>query len=117
STYHVYGAAATNPALIDEDYPLKAVALLRELVDAVELENLLNIHLYRYPELNVAVLRACNIVGPGINNAMSRILGQAVAPCFTGFSPLMQFVHVEDMARAISAAFLQNRPGVYNVAP
>src|SRR5699024_9746236 len=117
STYHVYGAAPTNSSLIDEDYPLKAVALQRELVDAVELENLLNIQLYKYPELNVAVLRACNIVGPGINNTMSHILGQAVAPCFTGFSPLMQFIHVEDMARAITAAFLQHRPGVYNVAP
>src|SRR3546814_12374295 len=29
----------------------------------------------------------------------------------------MQFLHVDDMADALAAAFEQNKPGVYNVAP
>lgn len=117
STYHVYGAHPSNPSLIDEDYPLMAVSQHGELVDAVELENLCNIYLYRNPELHVTVLRPCNIVGPGINNAIGKVLSQPVAPCLGGFSPLMQFLHVEDMAEAIIAAYKQNAPGVYNVAP
>lgn len=117
STYHVYGAHPSNPSLIDEDYPLMAAGRHGELVDAVELENLANIYLYKNPELHVTVLRPCNIVGPGINNAIGKLLSQPVAPCLGGFSPLMQFIHVEDMAAAIVTAYRKNVPGVYNVAP
>ncbi|MES1923895.1 hypothetical protein T31B1_01190 [Salinisphaera sp. T31B1] len=117
STFHVYGADARNPSLIDEEYPMRAANLMREVVDAVELENLFNIYLYKHPELNIAILRPCHIAGPGINNEISRMLAQPVAPCLLGFSPLMQFIHVEDMAEAVLRAFERNRPGVYNVAP
>lgn len=117
STYHVYGADANNPSLIDEDFPLKAAAYGQELVDAVELENLANIYLYKHPELNITILRPCNIAGAGINNSMSRMLAQPLAPCVGGFSPLMQFIHVQDMADAVVAALTQNKRGVYNVAP
>lgn len=117
STYHVYGADPNNPAPIDEDYPLQAANLHAELVDAVELDSLANIHLYKHPELNLHVLRPCNIAGPGVNNAMSRLMSQSVTPCLAGFSPLMQFIHVEDMARAIVACLNKPRAGVYNVAP
>ena len=117
STYHVYGADAANPSLIDEEYPMRAANLMPEIVDAVELENLFNIQLYKHPELNIVILRPCNIAGPGINNEISRMLGQRIAPCLIGFSPLMQFIHVADMSRAVCTAFEQNHPGVYNVAP
>ncbi|MEQ9131452.1 MAG: NAD-dependent epimerase/dehydratase family protein [Salinisphaeraceae bacterium] len=117
STYHVYGAEPNNPSLIDEDFPLQAANLHRELIDAVELENLANIYLYKHPELHMTLLRPCNVAGPGVSNAISRLLAQSVAPCLSGFSPLMQFIHVEDLADAVVAALKGNRPGVYNVAP
>lgn len=117
STFHVYGADARNPSLIDEEYPMRAANLMPELVDAVELENLFNIHLYKHPELNIVILRPCVIAGPGIKNEMSRMLSQRITPCLAGFSPLMQFIHVQDMSDAVVAAFEQNHPGVYNVAP
>lgn len=117
STFHVYGADARNPSLIDEEYPMRAANLMPQIVDAVELENLFNIHLYKNPELNIVVLRPCVVAGPGIKNEMSRMLSQRLAPCLAGFSPLMQFLHVQDMSDAVIAAFEQNHPGVYNVAP
>ncbi|MEQ8799561.1 MAG: NAD-dependent epimerase/dehydratase family protein, partial [Salinisphaeraceae bacterium] len=101
STYHVYGAEPNNPSLIDEDFPLQAANLHRELIDAVELENLANIYLYKHPELHMTLLRPCNVAGPGVSNAISRLLAQSVAPCLSGFSPLMQFIHVEDLADAV----------------
>src|SRR3546814_9426309 len=48
---------------------------------------------------------------------MSLLLSRSLAPVLLGFSPLMQFLHVDDMADALVAAFEQNKPGVYNVAP
>ncbi len=117
STFHVYGANAYNPALIDESAPLKAAELTMDLVDSVELENLANIYFWRYPDLHITILRACNIVGPGIKNTISRLLGSHYSPVLAGFSPMMQFIHIDDMADAIMAAYRKNSPGIYNVAP
>lgn len=117
STYHVYGAVAYNPALIDESAPLKSAGLSADLVDSVELENLANIYLWRYPELNITIVRPCNIVGPGVRNTMSTLLGSVRAPVLAGFSPMMQFIHIDDMADAIVATWSKPVKGVFNVAP
>lgn len=117
STYYVYGASAYNPALIDEDAPLKASEVTQDLVDSVELESLANIYLWKHPELNITILRPCNVLGPGVRNSMSILLSRPLAPVLVGFSPMMQFLHVDDMADAMVVAFEKNRPGIYNVAP
>ncbi|MBI2383115.1 MAG: SDR family oxidoreductase [Gammaproteobacteria bacterium] len=117
STYFVYGASPYNPALLDEDTPLKASEITQDLVDSVELENLAQIHLWRHPELNITILRPCNVLGPGVRNSMSILLSRPLAPVLMGFSPLMQFLHVDDMAQAMVMALEQNKPGIYNVAP
>lgn len=117
STYFVYGASPYNPALLDEDAPLKASEVTQDLVDSVELENLATIYLWKYPELNITILRPCNVLGPGVRNTMSLLLGRTLAPVLVGFSPMMQFLHVDDMADALIVAFEANKPGIYNVAP
>ena len=117
STYFVYGASPYNPALLLEDAPLKASEVTHDLVDAVELESLAQIWLWKHPEMNLTILRPCNILGPGVRNSMSLLLSRRIVPVLLGYSPMMQFLHVEDMADAIQAAFERNRPGVYNVAP
>jgi UDP-glucose 4-epimerase len=117
STYHVYGAHPYNPALIEENAPLKATEIASDLVDSVELENLSMIYLWKHPQLRMTILRPCNVLGPGVNNTMSRILASRHAPWLVGFSPVMQFIHVEDLADAIQVAFRKSHPGVYNVAP
>ncbi|HAU19737.1 MAG TPA: NAD-dependent epimerase, partial [Marinobacter adhaerens] len=112
STFHVYGAVAYNPALIDEAAPLKSAGLSADLIDSVELENLANIYLWRYPELNITILRPCNIVGPGVRNTISTLLGSERAPVLAGFSPMMQFIHIDDMADAIVLAYKKPTRGV-----
>ncbi|PTQ90322.1 SDR family oxidoreductase [Agitococcus lubricus] len=117
STYFVYGAHPLNPAYLSESSPLKAAGITMDLVDSVELENLATIYLWKYPDLHITILRPCNIVGPGVNNTLSQALMQPRVPVLMGFSPMMQFIHLEDMADAIVTAFDQNQPGIYNVAP
>lgn len=116
STYFVYGASPYNPSLLDESTPLKAAELTMDLVDTVELENLSNIYLYKYPELHITILRPCNIAGPGVRNTFSLLLASKNAPVLMGFSPLMQFIHIDDMCDALVLAFEKNIPGIYNVA-
>lgn len=117
STYFVYGADAFNPSLLDEQTPLKASGLTLDLVDSVELENLATLYYHKHPEINLTILRPCNIVGPGVNNTISRLLSSKRAPVLTGFSPMMQFIHIEDMAEAIKLAYANNIAGIYNIAP
>ncbi|MCB1674060.1 MAG: NAD-dependent epimerase/dehydratase family protein [Pseudomonadales bacterium] len=117
STYFVYGAHPLNPAYLTESAPLKAAGITMDLVDSVELENLSTIYLWKYPELNITILRPCNIVGPGVNNTFSQLLMQERTPILMGYSPMMQFIHLEDMANAIVVAFEKNHAGIYNVAP
>lgn len=116
STFHVYGAMAYNPALIDESAPMKSAGLSADLIDSVELENLANLYLWRFPELNITILRPCNIVGPSVQNTMGRLLASHRAPVLAGFSPMMQFMHIDDMADAIVLAYNKPVRGIFNVA-
>lgn len=115
STYFVYGAHAYNPALLREEAPLMASQLTTELADAVELESLASVNMWKYPELNITTLRPSNIAGPGVLNAVSRLLMKRLCPVMLGFSPLMQLLHVEDMADAVVLALEGNVSGIYNV--
>lgn len=117
STYLVYGASPYNPALLSEEAPLKASEVTHDLVDSVEVESLAQIYLWKYRDLHLTILRPCNVLGPGVRNSMSLLLSRPLAPVLVGFSPMMQFVHVEDMADAVVLAFEKNKPGIYNVAP
>lgn len=117
STYMVYGASPYNPALLDEDAPLKASEVTHDLVDAVEVESAASVYLWKHPELNITVLRPCNVLGPGVRNTLSVLLSRPLTPVLIGFAPMMQFLHVDDMAEAVLAAFNGNQPGIYNVAP
>ena len=73
--------------------------------------------LWRYPDLNITILRPCNIVGPGVRNSISTLLGMERAPVLAGFSPMMQFIHIDDMADAIVLAYNKPQRGIFNVAP
>jgi len=117
STYFVYGAHPLNPAYLTESAPLKASGITMDLVDSVELENLAMIYFWKHPEIQVTLLRPCNIVGPGVNNSISQLLMKPRVPVLMGFSPMMQFIHLDDMADAIALAYKKNKPGIYNVAP
>ncbi len=117
STYHVYGAHPYNPSLLDESFPLKASNISAHLADAVELENLSAIYMVKHPQMKLTVLRPCNVIGPGVRNSMSQLLQRRIAPYLVGFSPVMQFLHVDDLAEAIVLAYAKSPNGVYNVAP
>jgi len=116
STFYVYGAHPYNPSLIDETFPPKAACTSANLADSVELDYLASIYMLKYPQLNISILRPCNIVGPGIKNSVNLLLQRKYVPCLLGFSPMMQFIHAEDLANAIMLAYEQEHTGIYNVA-
>jgi UDP-glucose 4-epimerase len=48
----------------------------------------------------VTVLRLAPILGPTVNNYLTRYLGRRVVPTLMGFDPLMQFLHEVDALAA-----------------
>ena len=66
--------------------------------------------------MQVTLLRPSNILGPGVRNTLSLMLRRAWAPVILGYAPMMQFLHVEDMAEALVRVLRTPQSGVFNVA-
>jgi UDP-glucose 4-epimerase len=116
STFHVYGAHQHNHVLIREDHPLRASQIFPELNDAVELDHAATSFLWRYRRVETVVLRPVNMIGPNLNNMISRQLRMRAVPRLLGYDPMMQFMHERDAAKAIMLAIGSGRWGVYNVS-
>jgi UDP-glucose 4-epimerase len=116
STFHIYGAHPRNPTPISEEDPLRAGYDFPQIADAIQLDNMASTWVYKHPEVRTAVLRPTNVVGPTIRNAMSNFLRLSRVPHLAGYNPMTQFVHEDDLARAIAAALAGGVRGVYNVA-
>lgn len=111
----LYGAKPKNPVLLDEDAPLFGCPQSRFVSDKVELEHQIKRFREHQPQCHVIVLRMAPIVGPGINNPISRLLSGAIVPTLWGFDPLCQVLHPEDAARALYLALKTRASGVFNI--
>ena len=63
----------------------------------------------------VTVLRTAPIVGPTVNNYVTRYLAERVVITLLGFDPLWQFVHEVDAIAAFKLAIDRDFPGVFNI--
>ncbi len=116
STFHIYGADPSNHIPIAEEEPLRAGLEFPQIADAIQMDNMASTWVYRHPEVRTVVLRATNIIGPTVRNTMSEFLRQPRVPYLLGFNPMSQFVHEQDMASAVLAAWKSDRRGIFNVA-
>ncbi len=116
SSSYVYGALPNNPRYMDEDHPLNASRTFPEIRDLGEVEGLASTFLWRYPEIATVILRPVNVLGPYVKSAIRRYLRLGVQPTVTGFNPMMQFIHEEDLAKAVELALENRLRGIYNVA-
>lgn len=118
STHHVYGALPDNPVFIKEDFPLKASIKYPDLRDVTEMDSLCTNWMWRHQnEMDMIVLRPCNIIGPQINNTISEYLRADYAPVPVDFNPMFQFIHELDMASVLMNCLSDIPTGIYNVAP
>ena len=111
----VYGALPENPVPLDEDAPLQAVpdgALMGELL---EIERLAVQAPRTHPGLDVTVLRPAALVGPGIDNLVTRHFEAPRLLVVRGSQPRWQFCHVDDLVAAITSAALGEVSGVVTV--
>lgn len=116
STFHIYGAHPRNHVPISEEDPLRAGPDFPEIADAIQLDNMATTWIYKHPGVRTIVLRPTNVIGPNIHNTMSKFLRLRRIPTPTGYNPMSQFVHEEDLASAIVTSRRRDVAGVYNIA-
>jgi len=116
SSTAVYGALPTNAAFLTENHPLNGSRSSSSVRDMVEIEAFVNGFRRQVPEMVITVLRFANMLGPGIDTPMTRLLRQQPPITLLGFDPLMQLVHENDVINALIFAVKNDRPGVFNIA-
>jgi UDP-glucose 4-epimerase len=112
----VYGAAAEDPVWFSEEtrrskQPRHAVE--RSLI---EVEGYVRDFAVDNPHVTVSLLRFSNVLGPAIATPISKALAMPVVPSLFGFDPRFQFVHEDDVVRAILFVLDRQVQGIYNVA-
>jgi UDP-glucose 4-epimerase len=116
SSAHWYGCEQDDPAFFVEDMRRKHPPRTRLEHDIVEAESAVSDFARRRTEVAVTILRFCNVLGPDVDTAFTRMLGLPAVPMVLGFDPRTQFVHEDDVVHALEHAALSDVPGVYNVA-
>ncbi|MFT3692454.1 MAG: NAD-dependent epimerase/dehydratase family protein [Kofleriaceae bacterium] len=114
SSANVYGPRPDNPQFLTEDAPLLAAQRFPRMRDLVEIDHLVSTFLWRARETETVILRPVHIVGP-VHNAPSNYLRIDRPPVLLGFDPMVQLVHVSDVADAIVQALAPGRRGIYNI--
>jgi len=111
-----YGAAPDVPLYQTEAAPPLAMSTFPELADLVAADLFAGSALWRFPEMNTAVLRMCYTLGPSRHGTLANYLRGPRVPTVLGFDPLFQFMHELDVVEAISLAIKTRLQGVYNVS-
>jgi UDP-glucose 4-epimerase len=111
-----YGAAADAPLYHTEEEPPSGATQFPELSDLVAADLYAGSALWRYPEIETAVLRICYTLGPSHHGTLATFLKPRRIPLVMGFDPLFQFMHEDDAAEAIVVALEKRVRGVFNVS-
>lgn len=82
----------------------------------VEVDALVDDFVEDHPEVAVTSLRFANVLGDDVNTVFSRMLRMPVVPEVFGYDPRLQFVHEDDVTRALAHATTHDVPGTFNVA-
>jgi UDP-glucose 4-epimerase len=116
SSTYIYGAAQADPVWFREETPRTHPprTLVERNLEAVE--GYVRDFAEDNPHVNVTLLRFSNVLGPDLTTPISRALALPAVPSVWGFDPRLQFVHEDDIIRAILFVLDRHLPGIYNVA-
>ena len=112
-----YGAHPDNDVPLTEDSPLRANLDFSYAAHKLEVEYVIDEIRDAFPELNVVVFRPAIVFGPNVDNAWSHSLELPVLFGVQGHKSPLQFVHEEDVTRALHFAVSNELDGAYNLAP
>jgi UDP-glucose 4-epimerase len=115
SSSYVYGAFAENPYFMREEHPLSASRNYPEIRDLVEVDTMATAFTWQYPDIQTSVLRPVPTLGNTVTSSIGTYLSMRRVIVMTGFNPMVQFIHEDDLTEAIATALETGVRGVFNV--
>ncbi len=112
----VYGSAVGDPTWFSEDTPRTHPPRNRVERSLLSVEGYVHDFAEDNPHVNVSLLRFSNVLGADKVTPLSKLLELPVVPSIFGFDPRLQFVHEDDVIRAVLFVLDHEVPGIYNVA-
>src|SRR6478752_10871761 len=103
--------------MFDEDHEPSTPPKGGPARESLEVEDYVRGFRRRRPDVDVAVLRLANLVGPLIDTALCAYLALPLVPTVLGHDPRLQFLHEDDASAVIVRAVLgRGATGTFNVA-
>ena len=116
SSANIYGPDPDNSHFLTEDAPLLAAEHHPEIRDLVAADRIVQSFFYRHPEVRTVLLRPVHIVGPRVRNAPSNYLRLQHPWMISGFDPMIQLIHEDDVVKALLLAVESEAArGVFNL--
>jgi len=115
SSTTAYGFHADNPNPLLEESPLRGNEDFTYSKNKKEIEAIFKTFIQDNPKMAITILRPCFVVGPGFNNPLATHLKKRMVLCPVPSAP-MQFVHEDDLIRAMVMCLEKQVTGIYNVA-
>ena len=116
SSAYVYGSHPRDPVWFGEETARQTPPKHRVERSLTEVESYVHDFAVDNPHVAVSMLRFSNVLGKEISTPLSKMLQAPLVPSIWGFDPRFQFVHEDDVIRAILYVLDRDLAGVYNVA-
>ncbi|MFA6034746.1 MAG: NAD-dependent epimerase/dehydratase family protein [Myxococcota bacterium] len=112
----VYGANRDNPPALTEEMPLRGHPNFPYVRNQLAVEELAAGFAAQHQTPSITVLRPCVIYGRRTSSFLLDFLRSApVLPLLNGENPKLQFIHVEDLVRAIVLSMEKDVSGAFNI--
>jgi UDP-glucose 4-epimerase len=115
STSEVYGSSPRDPVMFTEDSSARRPPGEGFARDSIDIEGYARGLARRRPDIAVTILRLANMIGPGMDTALSRYLGGPVVPTVIGHDARLQLLHEQDALGVLERATVAGRSGTFNI--
>ena len=111
----LYGPSATSAAFMTEDAALLGGQRHPRMADAIAVDMMVQSFFWKSPKTETVILRPVHVIGPHLDNLVSRFLRQQNVPTLLGFDPMLQLLHEDDLVDAVALALQPGARGVFNI--
>jgi UDP-glucose 4-epimerase len=115
STSEVYGSNPFDPVMFTEAGSSRRPPREGFARDSIDIEGYARGLGRRRPDIAVTILRLANMIGPGMDTALSRYLAGPLVPTVVGRDARLQLLHEQDALGALEHATMAGRSGTFNI--
>lgn len=116
SSTSVYGSSSRDPAMFTEDMGPKRQPRAGFGKDSMEVEGYVRGFSRRRPDTAIHLLRFANVIGPVIRTSFTDYFTLPLIPTALGYDARLQFLHEDDLVRAMVRSTVGTEEGIVNVA-